>query len=138
MKTSSTNVPVINVPVYASFRPALMTVPNRIVLPAGPINPGFRSATTIRNNGSTPVKLSDPSVNAEGITVQMTETQPGKLFTLNLNFSTNFQARAGQTLELTVKTSHPNYPVIKVPITAMLAPARPALPLPAPDRTGAK
>jgi uncharacterized protein DUF1573 len=138
MKTSSTNLPEISVPVRASVRPALTTVPNRIVLPAGSIAPGFRGATTIRNNGSTPVKLSDPAVNAEGITVQITEAQPGKLFALSVNFPTNYQAQAGQTLELTVKTSHPNYPLIKVPITAMVAPARPAVPLPAPVTRSAK
>jgi hypothetical protein len=139
MKTSSTNMPVISVPVYATLRPALLTLPNRILLPAGSIMPGFRgAATTIRNNGTTPVKLSDPSVNAEGVTVQMTETQPGKLFSLSLNFPTNFQAQAGQELELTVKTSHPNYPIIKVPITAVASPARRTVATPAPAATGAK
>lgn len=131
MKSSSTNAPVVSVTAYAMPQPALVAMPQAIRLPAGPLAPNYRQPVTIRNNSSNPVKLSDPVVNAEGVTVQTIETQPGKLFTLNVNFPTNFQMRPEKPLELTVKTSHPNpkYSVMRVPFiqAAVPTPLRPAV-----------
>jgi hypothetical protein len=115
MKTSSTNVPVVTVMAYAMPQPALMAMPASIRLPAGPLPPNYRQPVTIRNNSSTPLKLSDAAVSAEGVTIQTTEVQAGKLFTLNVNFPTNFHASRDKPLELTVKTSHPRYPILRVP-----------------------
>ena len=123
MKSSSTNMPLVSVTAYAMPQPALVAMPQAIRLPAGPLSPNYRQPVTIRNNSSTAVTLSDPIVNAEGVTVQTTETQPGKLFTLNLSFPTNFQARADKPMELTVKTSHPKYPVMRVPFIQANVPA---------------
>jgi hypothetical protein len=133
MKSSSTNLPIVSVTAYAMPQPALVAMPQAIRLPAGPLSPNYRQPVTIRNNSKNPVQLSDPAVNVEGVNVQTTETQPGKLFTLNLTFPTNFQARADKPMELTVKTSHPKYPVLRVPFiqAAMPTPARlPAAPRP--------
>ncbi len=119
--TSSTNMPNLSVNVVVMPQPALVAMPQQIQLPPGPLSQDYHYPATIRNNGHTPLKLSDPSVNAEGVTVQMQEMDPGKTFNLNLSFTTNFQARAGQPLELTVKTSHPRHPIMKVPITQLAA-----------------
>jgi uncharacterized protein DUF1573 len=118
MKTSSTNMPMLTLTAYAMPQPAFVTMPQAIFLPTGPLSPNYRVPVTIRNNSVTPVKLSDAVVNAEGVTIETTETQPGKLFTLNVSFSTNFQARAEKRMELTVKTTHPRYPVLRVPFVA--------------------
>jgi hypothetical protein len=127
MKTSSTNMPVISITAYAMPQPALVAMPQAIRLPTGPLSPNYRQPVTIRNNSSTAVKLTDPVVNAEGVTVQTTETQPGKLFTLSLTFPTNFQAKSD--MALTVKTSHPKYPTLRVPfIQAAVVPTPAALP----------
>jgi hypothetical protein len=100
-------------------------MPQSIRLPAGPLGPNYRQPVTIRNNSSAPLKLSDAAVNVEGVTVQTTETQPGKLFTLNVTFPTNFQSHVEKPMELTVKTSNPRHPVLHVPFiqAAMPTPA---------------
>ena len=49
---------------------------------------------------------------------------------LNLAFPTNFQAKAGQQMELTVKTTNPKYPVMRVPIIQIAAIKPPAVPVP--------
>jgi uncharacterized protein DUF1573 len=123
LKTSSTNMPLINITAYAMPQPALVAMPQAIRLPAGPLSPNFRQPVTIRNNSSTPVKITEPQVNVEGVTVQTTETQPGKMFMLSVSFPTNFQARADKPMELTVKTSHPKYPVMHVPFIQAAMPA---------------
>ena len=126
MKTSSTNMPVMSVTAYAMPQPALVAMPQAIRLPAGALSPNYRQPVTIRNNSSTPVKLTDPAVNAEGVSVQTTETQPGKLFMLNLTFPTNFQAKSD--MALTVKTSHPKYPTLRVPFIQAAVPTPAAVP----------
>jgi hypothetical protein len=135
IRTSSTNVPMISVTAQAMPQPALVAMPAQIVLPAGPLSTGHRHSEMIRNNSSAPVKLTEAAVNAEGVTVQITEPQPGKVFALAVNFPPNFKARPGQPLELTVNTSHPKRPVIKVPVVQTAAaaptPVRPLLPAPA-------
>lgn len=122
LKTSSTNMPVMSVTAYAMPQPALVAMPQAIRLPAGPLSPNYRQPVTIRNNSSTPVQLTEPQVNVEGVTVQTTETQPGKLFMLSLTFPTNFQARSSKPMELTVKTSHPKHPVLRVPFIQAAVP----------------
>ncbi|PYI80621.1 MAG: hypothetical protein DME26_21220 [Verrucomicrobia bacterium] len=129
IKTSNTNMPVLSVNAYAVPQPALVLMPQQIQLPAGPTKPDYRYPATLRNNSRTPVKLSDPSVNVEGATVQVREPEAGKTFTLTLAFPANFQAQPGQAMELTVKTTHPKYPVLKVPITQAVVPVVvPAIP----------
>jgi len=55
-------------------------------------------------------------VNVEGITARVQELEPGKTFKLELGFPPEFQLLPEQALVLSVKTSHPQYPVFKVPI----------------------
>lgn len=136
IKTSTTNMPVLNVTAYAMPQPALVPLPSLIQLPGGPLKPDYRYPATVRNNGSLPVKLSDPAVNVEGATVEVKETLPGKVFALNLAFPANFQARPGQPMELTVKTTHPKFPLIRVPIMQAAAPPPP--PPPAVPASGSK
>ena len=123
IKTSSADLPVINVTVHAMPQPALVVMPTRILLPAGPLSAGHRHSQMIRNNSSAPIKVTEAAVNAEGVTVQITEPQPGKQFMLSVNFPPNFQVPAGRLLELTFHTSSPKRPIIKVPIVQSTTPA---------------
>jgi hypothetical protein len=127
MKSTSTNLPLVSVTAYAMPQPAVVAMPQAIRLPAGPLSPNYRQPVTIRNNSAKPIQLTDPVVNAEGVTVQTTETQPGKLFTLNLTFPTNFTSRSD--MALTVKTSHPKYPLLRVPFIQAAVPSPTAAPV---------
>jgi len=124
IKTSTTNMPVVNVTTYAMVMPALIASPNQLRLPASSTPVGYRQSAVIMNRGSAPVKLSDAAVNAEGVNVELIETQPGKLFTVNIDIPPNFEVHQG--LELTAKTTHPKYPVFHLPIVPP-APQLPAL-----------
>jgi hypothetical protein len=135
IKTSTTNMPLLEITAYAMVQPALMAMPNQVRLPVATSPVGYRHSALIRNNGSAPVKLTEPAVNAQGVTVEVVETQPGKLFTLNMDIPPNFQVRPG--LELTAKTTHPKYPVFHVPIIAPVAQAPVVVPPPTPA-TGPK
>ena len=123
ISTSSSNAPTVKVSTRVMPQPALAVSPLQIMLPAGSLSAGHRHTQMIRNNSSAPMKVTEAAVNAEGVTVQIDESQPGKLFLLTVNFPANFQARPGEPLALTVKTSHPRRPLIKVPIVQSAAPA---------------
>jgi hypothetical protein len=110
-----------------------VTGPPVLYLPAGPLPVPFNSRSlTINYNSRLPVTLSEPTVNVEGTTIQLQETVPGRAYTLNVAFPSGFQVQPGRMVEAAVKTTHPKYPVLKVPIIQPL-PSRAAPPV-APGR----
>jgi hypothetical protein len=123
LKTSSTNLPVISVGAWANVQPVVMMTPAQIVLPAAPLASPMPSTVSIRNNGTNTLTLSEPVVNAKGVDVQLKETEPGRAFAVTLSFPVGFEIAQGERVELSVKSSHPQFPTIKVPV---IQPPRPA------------
>ncbi len=128
IKTTSTNAPVLNVTAMVALQPALVAAPAQVYLPPAPLVGARAVAVSIMNNGTNKVVLSDAEVNATNVTVDIKETSPGTYFNLNINLPDGFALPAGQSATLTVKSSHPQFPVIRVPIF------QPARPTPAPAR----
>jgi hypothetical protein len=127
LKTSATNSPLLQVMVMAVVQHPVIITPQQIVLPP---NHASAYAVTVINNSANPLTLSDLNVvNAEGVHAELKEVEPGKRFTIMLNFPPAFAASTNQ-IELTFKTSHPQYPSVRVPVRRLQAPAR--IPRPAP------
>jgi Protein of unknown function (DUF1573) len=122
LKTSSTNLPVINVSAWANVLPVVMVGPTQITLPTAPLTNPMPSTISIRNNGTNTLVLSEPAVNAKGVEVQLQELQAGHFFTLTLSFPAGFETAQGEKVELSVKSNHPQFPMIKVPV---IQPPRP-------------
>jgi hypothetical protein len=138
MKSNSTNAPVVSITAWANVQPALQVMPAQIHLPPPPMAQVATPSIIIQNNSTNVVSLSDPTVSAAGVTVQVNETQPGRTFNLVLTFPPGFEVAAGQPVELTVKTTHPRFPVLKVPViqaprpAVLAAPPTPVAPSPVP------
>ena len=138
--TSSSNLPLVSITAYAIIQPAVTVAPAQILLQAGTLPAGYRPSATVRNNSTSLIELSDVSVNAPDVKAQVQTAVTGKLWTVTLSFPTNFHAPSGQRLELTMKTTHPQHPELKVPIIAMgnlpMAPhyAQPTPPMAPPAR----
>lgn len=128
LKTSSTNMPVINVSVWANVQQTVMVMPPQITLPVPPLANPMPAIVTIRNNGTNLLTLTEPAVNAKGVDVQLTEPQPGRYFTLTVSFPARFEITQGEKVELSVKSNHPLFPVIKVPILQVSRPVPTAAP----------
>ncbi|MGA2866132.1 MAG: DUF1573 domain-containing protein [Verrucomicrobiota bacterium] len=126
-KTSVTNVPVISILTWANSQPAMNIVPLRIDLTQAPLPTNQLRYVTIINNSTNPVALSEPSVDAKDANITVTESQPGRYFTVVLTFPTGFELPAGRAGSFTVKTTHPQFPLVKVPIYQPARPAPPAL-----------
>jgi hypothetical protein len=126
--TSSKSTPVINVPVFAVMQPLFSVIPAMLTIPAGPITNSETVSVFLRNMGSQPVALSDPSVDAQGVQAVINTSQPGKVFAASVTFPSGFQMPVGKPMALTVKTDNPRFPTVQVPIrqAAAMAPAPPA------------
>jgi hypothetical protein len=116
VKTSSTNMPAISVPVYANVQPVVQVVPSQLYLPAGPLTSGMQPSITVRNTGTNVLALSEPSINLEGATVAVREIQPGKVFSLAVSFPMGVELQSTQQVALTFKSNHPKYPTVRVPV----------------------
>lgn len=116
LKTASKRVPSVTVNAYLIAQPTVVATPSEIILPAGPLAADVKSSVMIRNSGTNAVSLSAPGLNTTNATVQLQELKPGRLFSLLATFPAGFQIQPGQAVELSVQTTHPSYPVIKVPV----------------------
>jgi Protein of unknown function (DUF1573) len=136
LKTSSMEVPVLNVSVLAMMQAAVEAMPGQIILPSGPLGNDTTMAITVRNNGTNVLSLSNAVVNATGVETKIREVQPGKQFAVSIVFPKGFEAAPGQRIALSLESSHPQFKVITVPILQRPGPAamrhRPMPPLPNP------
>jgi hypothetical protein len=154
LKTSSTNFPLVTITAIAYVQPAVSVLPPQIGIPPGPLDQKLSPTITIINNSTNALALSEPSMNRTNVSVQLKETQVGKTFVVTLNFPEGFENTSGQPMAFTVKSDHPQYPEIKVPVhqlqrpiaaaTAQALPGNtalpgaPAQPPPLPSGTGPK
>ena len=116
LKTSSTNMPVINVSAYAVVQQPVTVAPSQIILPPGPFTNVVHHVITVRNAGTNSLVLSDASVNVPGAEVRVQEIQPGRVFNLTVIFPAGYEMKPEQKTELKVKSNHPKFPLITVPV----------------------
>jgi hypothetical protein len=117
LKTSSSAAPEIKVTAQLVVLPAVAALPNRITLPQGPLGTAISPGVTIRNNGTNALVLSGASVNVPGAEVRVQEIQTNRLFRVTVNFPAGFEIQPDQKIELSVKSNHANFPVIRVPVS---------------------
>ena len=122
LKTSSPQMASISVSAYAMVQPAVSASPEQLWIPATPIKSPVKSSLLIRNVGTHVVTLSEPRANVPGVEVKLVETQPGRLFSLQVSFATGFKMEADQKVEIAVNSTNPRHPVIRVPVFQQAAP----------------
>jgi len=135
VKTSSPRMPLLNVGAYLLVQPSVIVAPNQIVLPTGRLAAGFSYSVKILNKGTNSLALSDPKVNSQGTEVRLQEVQPGQVFSLMVNFPAGFQTKPDEKIELTVKSNHRQFPLIKIPViqqATLAQAARPPVPATSP------
>jgi len=123
MSTSVPDMPLLTVPVWAVAQPAVMVLPAQLSVPASPLPDSLTNTVSFHSNWAQPLVVSEPSIDAKGVGLQLTEVETGRHFVLRATFPPGFELARGRKLELTVKTNHPRFPVIKVPIVSRPPPA---------------
>lgn len=122
VKTSSTNSPNVSFVAMVVMQPLLSVSPPQINLPAGPLQEKLTYGLLIRYNGTNVMTLSDPAVNVKDVKTGLKELEPGRAFNVEVSFPPGFEIAPGQNVEFSVKSSHPEFPVIKVPISQLPRP----------------
>jgi hypothetical protein len=134
-KTSSTNAPTVTVNVWANVQPALTISPLQIVLPPPPVANAITNLVTILNNTTNAIQCSDLALDVPGVEVRLLEGQPGKQFTAQVMFPAGFELPRGRQCALTLKSTHPQYSVIRVPLMQLPRTQGIAAPTPPPPAT---
>lgn len=116
LKTSLSQMPEITISAWALAPPAVTVSPAILRLPAGSLAGKLSRTVQIRSYWDQPLRISELSLNAEGIETQTHELQPGRLYSVTLVFPAGFQIKPDDRIELSVKSNHPQYSTIKVPI----------------------
>ena len=137
LHTSTTNMPWLTVMARAVIQPAMTSMPAAIVLPGHPLTDRLEYSVTVRYNGAGPLHLSEPCVAASpssGIeladsrsaatpfdvvadtSATVREVQDGRMFILKATFPAGFRVGPSRSVALRVKTNHPNFPVLDIPV----------------------
>lgn len=136
LKTTSTNVSQVQVTAMLMLHPIIATAPPQINLPSGPLSANMTHTVAVRNSGTNMVKITEAVASDPRISVAVKETEAGKAFNLEVNVPQGFEAKPGQNTEISVKTSHSQYPELKVPIiqqTTAVVPGGIPVAVPAPQ-----
>jgi hypothetical protein len=128
LKTSSSKMTNLSLPVYAIAQQAVTAIPTQVLLPATPSTNRLTYSVSIRSLWTEPLSVSEPMLNAKEVEVQLKELQPGRYFTVMMTFPAGFEIPQGEKVELSVKSNHPQFPVIKVPVVQLPRPAQAAAP----------
>jgi hypothetical protein len=116
-KTSWTNLPTLDVPFWVNVQPPLVVIPPHVMLPHAPLVGKSPTTVTIQNNSTNSLTLSDAIVNIPGVDVEIKEIQPGRVYHALLTFPEGFEIPAGKQVALTMKSSNPRMPEIRVPVS---------------------
>lgn len=118
LRTSSTNLPVLSIPVWIIVQPAVTVLPAQFTLPPLPPATSFTQDVSIRSFGPAPLALSQPSLDLPNVQVQLVELQPGKLFAARLVFPPQFTLPPDRPAELRLRSNQPQSPLLRIPIVA--------------------
>ena len=117
IKTSFTNTPQLTIPAMAYLpQPQLLVTPRGITL-ASSAGQAVTNKVVIQSSSQQQLVLSEPSVNAKGVTVEVKTLRPGRQYELDVEFPKGFEVPDGPPLELSVKSNQPRFPIVRVPIT---------------------
>ncbi len=125
LKSSATNAPTLDIPFWANVQAPVMVLPPQIMLPAAPIANPMAPSVTIQNNTTNLMNISDPEFNVPGAQVKIKELQPGRIFSLQVSIPPGFEVPQGQKALVTVKTTHPQFKVLEIPVVQMPKPVTP-------------
>ncbi len=121
LKTSLASVPSLTVTAIATVQPAVQVSPSQINLSPSP-GRWTTNRVFIRGNGNTPLTLEDPQSSDSRIQLKIVPLAMPSMFNLLVAVPPDFDIPRGQRVEVTVKSNHPRYPLLKIPITQLPRP----------------
>jgi hypothetical protein len=123
LTTTSTNLPLVSVGVWSIVQPKLAVIPAQVTLPPAPIAAKTLPTVTIQNNSTNLITVSEPACSLANVDLALKEVIPGRAYVVTLAFPAGFEIPAGDPPVLTLKTSLPELPLLKIPISHLPKPA---------------
>jgi hypothetical protein len=123
IKTSVVEQPVLNITAFAMPQPAVVTIPAAIQLPPVPITANYTYNVVVRNNATAALQVTSASASLAGLGVKIIESQAGRIYYVSVSFPKDFKVPAENPPVITIKTSHPRFAEIRVPVLPPVAPA---------------
>ena len=114
--TSTEKCPFLQVTAYAVVQPVVAVSPEQVWIPGDALVSPLKSTLVIRNSGPDPVRLSEARSSIAGPTIAIRESEPGRLYQLEVAFPAGFRLEEGTTAEITVRSTHPKFPVLRIPL----------------------
>jgi hypothetical protein len=124
LSTSSTNLPLVSVGVWAIVQPRLAIIPAQVTIPPAPLAARVVATVVIQNNTTNLARISEASLNVKNVELTVNEVIPGRAYTMTLAFPAGFELPAGEPCEVSFKSSLPDLPQLKVPICHLAKPAQ--------------
>jgi len=116
LATSSPKNPSVQVTAYAVVQPAVAVSPEQVWIPGDALVSPLKSTLVVRNAGPDPLRLSDLETSLPGLGVSLRESEPGRLYQIEVNFPTGFRLEEGRTAEIRVRSNHPRFPLLRIPV----------------------
>lgn len=119
MKTSSDAMPLLEVPVHVLAPAPVSLSPRTLRVPAGPLSASASQSVEIRGYAPDSLLLEAPVVNLTGASATLSEIKPGRHFILTVTLAPGFVFPAEGKAEVTLKSNHPQYPLVRIPLMVM-------------------
>jgi hypothetical protein len=129
LKTSLADAPELKLNVYATVLDPVVVSPPRITMPEGVLPTNRTLTVAVRNNGDEPLTLDDARINFPGASARLVETEPGRMFRITAELPAGFELKAGEPVELTMRSNNPDYRLIRVPVVHSRSQSVSALPV---------
>jgi len=115
-RAAETTPPDISPSAYAVVQQAVTVTPQQLTLPPGPLKSPLTLAVRVRNNSTNDLTIFDVRLDIPGVEVKTTEPQRGHVFSIRIAFPAGLELKPDQRHELTFRSSHSNYLVVRVPV----------------------
>ena len=125
LQSSFTNLNPFQIAVYETIYPEVTVSPANILLAAGPLPQATTNHIIIRGNAAN-LTLSGPGANVPGVDVSLNVITPNRQYYLSVAFPKGFEIQPGQSVAVTVKSNHPRYPVLSIPVMPLPAAQEPS------------
>ena len=122
LTTSSTNLPLLTVGVWAIVQPRISVIPAQVTLPPPPLATRLVATVTVQNNTTNLVTIFDPAMNQKNVELTLQEVMPGRAYVISLAFPAGFELPANTPCELSFKSSLADLPLFTVPISHLAKP----------------
>ncbi len=113
--TGLAEMPTVNVSASAQVEPEVMVTPNQVAY-TGTSKVPQKRPVSVRNNGKTPMTLTNAACSNSAVTVTVQEVQPGIMWQLMIDLPADYAKVGTEPDQITFNTDKAGFETVKIPI----------------------